>query len=612
MARRGGGLFLVDEWVTSRGNRGIMTFGALKILWLLALLIPLVWIMRLAWGLASRRMKAFGKVGLAPRAAVRVRIRCERLATVIAVAGILVALAGPRGGFDEVEIQSSGSDIFVALDLSNSMLASDVRPSRFDRARREVFDLLDHVAASGRADRVGLIGFAGVSFVQCPLTSDAAALREYLMLMSPENMPVQGTDIGAAITTALAAMDAGGVGPDVAATRAIILISDGENLAGEADAAVKEAKSRGVKIFTVGVGTAEGSALPDLRSGGLKKDRRGNVIVSRFSGKSLRMISEETGGEYVELGSGGRIQNLDFVAVLGEKVHESGKVKLWHEKFQWPLGVAAIAVGIAMSFGAFGAFGGISGLILAAALLAPGERAFAAGGSGSERDRLKTYNEGVDAHEGGDFARARELFKKAARDDDDGDDDARDDAARGDAARGDAARGDAAQGDHDDVAARSHYNEGNAAVGAGDLDGAEKSYDKALKLAPDDKDTMENLAWVKEMKKAKQEKQQEQQQQNQEQNQEQKQKQEQENKQASQKQEQENKQASQKPGDSKSPANSDQQKQAEPKPGEKRELSREEAERMLNSVDDVKAKYLYFVLPKDQQEKAATPPEKDW
>ncbi len=589
-----------------------MTFGALKILWLLALLIPLVWIMRMAWGLASRRMKAFGKVGLAPRAAVRVRIRRERLATVIAVAGILVALAGPRGGFDEVEIQSSGSDIFVALDLSNSMLASDVRPSRFDRARREVFDLLDHVAASGRADRVGLIGFAGVSFVQCPLTSDAAALREYLMLMSPENMPVQGTDIGAAITTALAAMDAGGVGPDVAATRAIILISDGENLAGEADSAVKEAKSRGVKIFTVGVGTAEGSALPDLRSGGLKKDRRGNVIVSRFSGKSLRMISEETGGEYVELGSGGRIQNLDFVAVLGEKVHESGKVKLWHEKFQWPLGVAAIAVGIAMSFGAFGAFGGISGLILAAALLAPGERAFAAGGSGSERDRRKTYNEGVDAHEGGDFARARELFKKAARGDAARDDAARDAAARNDAARGDAGRGDAAGADHGDVAARSHYNEGNAAVGAGDLDGAERSYDEALKLAPDDKDAMENLAWVKEMKKAKQEKQQEQQQQNQEQNQEQKQKQEQENKQASQNQEQENKQASQKPGDSKSPASPDQQKQAEPKPGEKRELSREEAERMLNSVDDVKAKYLYFVLPKDQQEKAATPPEKDW
>ena len=573
-----------------------MTFGSQKLLWLLVLVIPLLWIMRFAWARASRRMKAFGAVGLAPRDALRKKIRRERVAILAAMAGIMIALAGPRGGFDEVEIQSSGSDIFVALDLSNSMLAGDVRPSRFDRARREVFDLLDHVATSGRSDRVGLIGFAGVSFVQCPLTSDTAALREYLMLMNPADMPVQGTDVGGAIKTALAAMEAGGVGPDVAATRAIILISDGEDLVGEAAAAVKEAKARGVRIFAVGVGTAEGAPLPDGRAGGLKKDRRGNVIVSHFSGRSLREIAEDTGGEYVELGSGGRIQNLDFVTVLGEAVHESGKVKLWHEKFQWPLAAAAVALVSLVVIGGFGP-GVTAGLVFFGFLLQPvllPPRAEAAGAADTaiarerdffgraKRQRLQTYNDGIDAHERGDFEKARGLFKKAAESE------IVEAAVDG------------------EVSARSLYNEGNAAVGAGDLDGASRSYEEALKLEPGDKEAAENLAWVKEQKKQQQQ-QQENQQKNQDQDQNQNQDQNQEKKDQSHNEAngQNKSQAGQKSADEKRTDASD------PKM-EKRELSREEAERLLNSVDDVKSKYLYFVLPKDQQEKAATPPEKDW
>ena len=554
-----------------------MTFGSQKILWLLVLLIPVLWLMRFAWGRASRRMKAFGQVGALPRDALRKKIRRDRVAVLVAMAGILMALAGPRGGFDEVEVHSSGSDIFVVLDLSNSMLAADVQPSRFDRARREVFDLLDHIASSGRADRIGLIGFAGVSFVQCPLTSDTAAAREYLMLMNPADMPVQGTDVGGAITTALAAMDAGGVGPDVAATRAIILISDGEDLAGGSAAAVKEAKARGVKIFTVGVGTADGSPVPDPRGGGLKKDRRGNVVVSRFSGKSLSEIADETGGEYVELGSGGSIQNLDFVAVLGENVHESGKIKLWHEKFQWPLAMSAAALVSLILIS--GASHGVASAVLLAVFLLPLPLPLWSGTAmaGVERERMKIYNEGVDAHERGEYDKARELFKKAAE-------------------------GDADKSTPDgQVATNSLYNEGNAAVGAGDLDGAEKSYEQVLKAAPDDKDAAENLAWVKEQKK-----------QQQKQDQKQDQKEDQNKPKDGDQKSEERSEGSKKSDEKQTEKEPAKQKQAESKPAEKRELSREEAERMLNSVDDVKSKYLYSVLPKDQQEKAATPPEKDW
>jgi Ca-activated chloride channel family protein len=562
-----------------------MTFGAQKILWFLIAVIPVVWIMRFAWGRASARMRTFGQAGDAPRRMARPRVRRERVVMLVAMAGIVVALAGPRGGFDEVEVQSSGADVFVALDLSSSMQAGDLRPTRFERARREVFDLLDVVSGSGRADRVGLVGFAGVSFVQCPLTTDTNAVREYLMLMSPGDMPVQGTDIGGAIMTALNAMDAGGVGPDVAATRAIILISDGEDLEGGEAAAIKEAKARGVRVFTVGIGTQEGAPVPDGR-GGFKKDARGNVVVSKFASGALREIASETGGEYIEPGSGGRVQNLDFVAVLGEAVHESGKVKFWHEKYQWPLVAAAAAIA---GLGILAlAPSTVVALVVAFAAMgagAPGE-ARAASSSGGERERKRTYNEGIDAYERGEFDKARELFGKAAA-------------------------GEVAG----DAAARALYNSGNAAVGAGDIDGAEKAYEEALKITPDDKEAAENLAWVREQKKQKQDQQQQQdqksgQQQRQEdrgdKDQNQDQKNQGQNQERDQNQDQNQVQGREHQQGQKSGEQQDRQAT------QSRELSKEEASRILNSVDDLKSKYLYFILPKDQQQKAATPPEKDW
>jgi Ca-activated chloride channel family protein len=575
-----------------------MTFGAQKILWLLIAVIPVVWIMRFAWGQASARMRTFGQAGDAPRRMARGRVRRERVVMLVAMAGVVVALAGPRRGFDEVEVQSSGADIFVALDLSSSMQAGDLRPTRFDRARREVFDLLDVVSGSGRADRVGLVGFAGVSFVRCPLTADTNAVREYLMLMSPGDMPVQGTDIGGAIMTALNAMDAGGVGPDVAATRAIILISDGEDLEGAEAAAIKEAKARGVRVFTVGVGTQEGAPVPDGR-GGFKKDARGNVIVSKFASDALREIASETGGEYVEPGSGGRVQNMDFVAVLGEAVHESGKVKFWHEKYQWPLAVAAVAIA------------GLGIMTLAPSSAVAMLLVFAVNGVGlggearaadvmPERQRMHTYNEGIDAYESGEFDKARELFGKAAA-------------------------GEVAG----DAAARALYNSGNAAVGAGDLDSAEKAYEEALKMTPDDKEAAENLAWVKEQKKQKQDQKQQQQGQKSDQTQRQEgpgdkdQNQDQKNQEQSQEQNQDQKQSQgreqqQQQGQKRAQQEGQQQQgqnsveQHDRQATQSRALSKEEASRILNSVDDLKSKYLYFVLPKDQQQKAATPPEKDW
>jgi Ca-activated chloride channel family protein len=506
--------------------------------------------------------------------------RGDRVAILFALCGMVVALAGPRSGFDEVEVQSSGADIFVALDLSNSMLADDIRPSRFERARREVFDLIAHINESGRADRVGLVGFAGVSFVQCPLTADMNALREYLMLMNPGEMPVQGTDLGGAIRTALAALQSGGAGPAVASNQAIILISDGEDLESEAESAMEEAEKRGVRIFTLGVGTSEGAAVPDLRAGGLMKDRGGKVVISRFNGKALREIAERTGGRYVELSAPqGMVKQLDFLEVLGESIHDSGKVRFWHERFQIPLGLAVLAVSWLGWSGLRAISAWLVGLFMVGLML-NGTPAIAS----DDRETKKAYNEGIEAYERGDFTRARELFEHAGKT------------------------------GNGEVSARSLYNMGNAAVGVNDLDSAEKAYEEVLKLAPGDREAAENLAWVREQKKNQQPQTQQQVQQKSDQQQKE------ERKKDSNQQHQSSQGKSQSQDKQQSPQDQFTQGQSGQNPAEKpgvdqnpsREWTPEEAKRMLNSVDDLKSKYLYFMLPKDQQQKAAEPPEKDW
>lgn len=597
------------SWVDSFSSTPFQ-FSAPQYLWWLAILIPLVWCLRLGWTFASARMRLFGRAGSYPRAVVRQRERRQRLVLLTVIAGMLVSLAGPRFGFEEVEVQSQGADIFVVLDLSNSMMATDIRPSRFDRARREIFDLLDHIDSSGRVDRVGIVGFAGISFVQCPLTSDTNALREYARLMSPVDMPVQGTDVGGAIQTAIKAMEAGGLGPEGANSRAILLISDGEDFEGGVTAAVDDAVARGVRIYTVGVGTAEGAPVPDVR-GGLKKDRAGNIVISRFSGQGLRAIADKTGGQYRDLANGVQIEALDFARVLDQTTRETGTVRYWFEKFQWPLGIATfLMVGLTalplFSGGVHAPFVALMILASCMALVIPGGTANADGTADilSERERKQAYNEGVDAFERGDFATARARFEAAAKGDSNG-----------------------------NFPADALFNKGNSAAATGDLKSAEQAYQDALRINPGDRETEENLAWVREQLKQQKNSSEQQQDQNQDQNQEQRQNRDQ------QRSDSDNDQSDEKNGDKNdgqpndgASSKEDSQKKDEVNQAEKENsstdskqtekaskqetnterLSEEQARQVLNSVDDLKSKYLYFVLPKDQQEKAKQPAAKDW
>ena len=216
---------------------------------------------------------------------------------ILSIALIIFALARPRWGFEWREVPQGGVDIMIVLDLSTSMLATDISPSRLERAKREIIDLLGLL----QGDRVGITVFAGVSFVQCPLTKDYRMASMFVNQLSLDMMPVQGTNIGDALKKSIDSLDQ--YSEASSEGKAIILMTDGEDQGGALVQATKLAKDKGVRVFPIGIGAEEGAPIP-LPGGGFKKDRNGNVIVSRLDEASLKNVARETGGDYVRSTSG--------------------------------------------------------------------------------------------------------------------------------------------------------------------------------------------------------------------------------------------------------------------------------------------------------------------
>lgn len=256
-----------------------------------------------------------------------------------AVAFLCVALAGPRYGFHWREIEQKGVDLLIALDCSKSMLAQDIKPTRLDRAKREIYDLLTML----QGDRVGLIAFSGTAFPQCPLTLDYEAFHLFLSTLTPDIMPVGGTDLDAAIRTALAGFD-----KKAATEKAVILITDGENTGqGDPIQAAEEARDQGVKIFCIGVGSQGGVPVPD-GEGGFQKDRSGGIVVTRLDEEVLKKMAVLTGGTYVRSVAGD--MDLDVIyhrEILG-KIERStltgGRKQVWEDRYQWALALAILAL----------------------------------------------------------------------------------------------------------------------------------------------------------------------------------------------------------------------------------------------------------------------------
>lgn len=260
----------------------------------------------------------------------------RRLKEVLFLASVLcfgVAMARPQMGYRWEEIRRKGIDILFAIDTSRSMLVQDVRPSRLERSKLAVIDF----SRNFNGGRLGLVPFAGSAFLMCPLTLDTGAFYESLESLDTNIIGRPGTDIGSAIREASQAFSKGSGDEKV-----LVLITDGEDLEGDAVEAAKEVAQQGVKIYAVGVGTSAGELIPDFQQGGVAfvKDESGNLVKSRLDEKVLKEIASLTGGSYYPLGPKG--EGLE--AILRDNRHLMKELEIKEsmrkvplEQFQWPL-----------------------------------------------------------------------------------------------------------------------------------------------------------------------------------------------------------------------------------------------------------------------------------
>ncbi len=240
-----------------------------------------------------KQLEAFGDPELMEQLmpnASRVRPTVKFAIVMVALTLLIIAAARPQFGQSERTEKRQGIEAIVALDISNSMLAEDVAPNRLDRAKQMLSKLMDNMVN----DKVGLVVFAGDAFVQLPITCDYVSAKMFLNSIKPELIKTQGTAIGAALSTSIRCF-----GQKSDASRAIILITDGENHEDDAVAVAKRAKEEGIQVIVVGIGKPEGSPIPLPGTNNFIKDRQGNVVVSRLNEEMCREIAQAGGGMYV-------------------------------------------------------------------------------------------------------------------------------------------------------------------------------------------------------------------------------------------------------------------------------------------------------------------------
>ena len=269
-------------------------FAHIEYLWLLLLIPAFVAGYIAMLQRKKRQLKEFGDPALVEELmpnVSRVRPAVKFGLVMLALALLIIAVARPQYGQKEKTIKRQGIEVMIALDISNSMLAEDVAPNRLDRAKQMLSKLIDNMVD----DKVGLIVFAGQAYIQLPITCDYVSAKMFLNTISPDMIKTQGTAIGDAIMTSVRAFGEA----DKEVSRAIILITDGENHEDDALAAAKAAVEQGVKVFVVGIGKPDGSPIPIPGTNNFRKDRAGNVVVSKLNEDMCREIAQAGQGIYV-------------------------------------------------------------------------------------------------------------------------------------------------------------------------------------------------------------------------------------------------------------------------------------------------------------------------
>jgi Ca-activated chloride channel family protein len=477
-----------------------VAFASPKYGWLLLLLPALAFFYVLAAKKRRELLRRFVGPTLAGRLVKGVsepRRRLKFILFALSVIGLVLALMQPRWGYRWEEVTRRGIDIYLVLDISSSMLAQDVSPSRLERAKRKIGDF----TAILEGDRVGLIAFAGRSFVQCPLTLDYSALQIFLQSLDPNSVSVPGTDLGGAINQAIETFD-----KQSKKSKVVVLFSDGENLQGDVEKAAEKAKSEGVRLYAMGIGTTQGAPIP-REAGDFRKDRRGDVIITHLDETLLKKITLATGGSYVNsvAGDDDVRQIYDDIRRTGEEREtKGGREKKFQERFQWPLLIAVFLLALEFLLGEGKTkripfkFPRISGrralpvlflLWSVTATRAPAELVTNERLQGQEAYRKGAYEDAVkhflnaqiedpnnarikydlanSYYKMGKFDEAGRLFESLGNT------------------------------NNPDLKERSHYNLGNTHYRENKLEDAIKEYEQALKLNPKDSDSQYNLEQAK-------------------------------------------------------------------------------------------------------------------
>jgi Ca-activated chloride channel family protein len=490
--------------------------GSPDSLWLLWLVPALAVFFIYSFSARARLLRRFASPAMLARLTAGVsRPRQMFRAALIGLATLaaVLALAELKYGFTWEEVQRRGVDIVVTLDVSDSMLVEDAETggklSRLERAKREIADLLRIVTG----DRIGLVAFAGTAFLECPLTLDYGAAHLFLSSIDTDLIPVKGTALGTALRTSLEAFEGGSH-----SSRAIILITDGEDHTGEALAAAEEAKLAGVRIFAIGIGRDEGAPIP-APGGGFRRDRRGEMVLSRLDESTLQRIALATGGRYVRSVTGDvdleQIYSQGIKAVLEDQELESQRRQRWEDRFQWLLAVALIALMveplIAERRRPGRAVGETTAVIFLSLVLLAGPSAAQQPAPlteepppeqpATEAPVARRFDDPWEAYESGAYDQAVQGFvdRQVERPDETGLAINLGSAYYGmrDFERADEAFGRAALAADPELRQQAIYNLGNSAYRQGRLEEAVALYQQALELNPDDADAKFNLEYVR-------------------------------------------------------------------------------------------------------------------
>jgi Ca-activated chloride channel family protein len=306
------------------------------------LLIPLfvlAFILYLIW--KKRALKRFGEMPVISRllpemSSVKPVIKFSLL--MIGYVFLLIGAANPQIGSKLEKVERKGADLMIALDVSNSMLAQDVRPDRITRATQAISKLIDELGG----DRIGIVVFAGKAYMQLPITTDYAAAKMFLSTISPGMVPTQGTAIAEAIEMATGAFKQDD------RSKALIIITDGEDHEGDALKAAQEAAEKGIRIYTIGMGSAEGTPIPVYDQNGnqmgFKKDKQGQTVISKLNETILQQIASAGNGIYIRATTG-----RDGLGRIFEEINQLEKAEIetqmfseYEDRYQYFIAIALL------------------------------------------------------------------------------------------------------------------------------------------------------------------------------------------------------------------------------------------------------------------------------